>query len=392
MRPDALGTSDGTILPNWRITLGGDVMLDTRIRPPRVLSVVYGTAAVGNKFSPDWLEYMPNSRQTIEWLTRRGISTAGAQETAHVSSSIAVDCTSDPFGHVKNLFKDSALSVINLECCLTHRGRSTRNEMAYRADPRWAALLRDAGITTANLANNHCLDYGEVGLLDTLASLDEADIGVVGVGRNVRAARAPQVYERDRISVGLLGYCGIGPDTFFATEDESGSAPLNQRDIIDDVERIRLDVDVLLVQLHWGREGMRRPSEMARTVARAIIDAGADAIVGHHSHMVGPIDVYRAKPIIYSLGNLCFGHTHNPWELGMLVQLHFLGPSLQESSVIPLDIRGNRSWCPMPLKEPEARGFLQNLAAISDGWALPPDSNDRRISCVSRPQKPNGTR
>ncbi len=160
------------------------------------------------------------------------------------------------------------------------------------------------------LANNHIMDYGEEGLLDTLATLRAEGIGYFGAGSLADRCHNPLLLNLDGQRIALLGYACPTTHPIFANANAPGAAWL-------DLERIAADLgaakaggaDHVVVQLHWGEEeaGLPRPADVAK--ARRIIDMGADLIIGHHSHCIQPFEVYRGRHIFYGLGNAVFPDT-----------------------------------------------------------------------------------
>lgn len=200
-----------------------------------------------------------------------------------------------------------------------------------RGDPAIAGALRDAGFSVVSFAGNHCMDWGADAFQDTIDNLRAAQLAVVGVGGNIAQARKPVLIERDGVRIAFLAYSSILPMGYWAEQNRPGCAPMRAFTIYeqiehdqpgtparihtyphrDDLRQLREDVaqakaraDVVLVSLHWGIHFV--PAELAdyqRDVAYAAIDAGADAILGHHAHILKGVEIHNDKPILYSLCN-----------------------------------------------------------------------------------------
>jgi hypothetical protein len=203
------------------------------------------------------------------------------------------------------LFRRDDLTVINLECAVSEIGTPVPKEFTFRGDPAALPVARDAGVEVANLGNNHSQDFGTEAMLDTRANLLEAGIAPVGAGRNLAEATEPALFELKGWRIAVLGFGGVFPsEDWFAGPDHPGMA--SGDDIPTMVEAVKAAdevADVVIVAIHWGVELdlQPRPEDVER--AHAMIDAGADAVFGHHSHRLNPMGVYRGRPIFWSLGN-----------------------------------------------------------------------------------------
>jgi len=202
------------------------------------------------------------------------------------------------------------------------------------ADPRNVQALADAGLQVISMAGNHCMDYGAEGLLDMIANLRAAGLKPIGGGENLAAARAPVTLESKGTRVAFLTYTTILPFGTWATETRAGCAPLRvcthyepyephqpgcparirtfaepaDLDAIkSDIAKARQSADYVMVSLHWGLHFTpHKLAEYERVVAHELIDAGADGIIGTHPHHLKGMELYRGKPVAYSLGNFCF--------------------------------------------------------------------------------------
>ncbi len=206
-----------------------------------------------------------------------------------------------------DLFHTDDISVVNHECPITSRGTKVTKPYNFRMLPGYARVLPEAGIEVVNLANNHIYDYGKEGLFDTISYLDSLGVLHVGAGRTRAEARKPVILRLKGHTIGFLGYYG-GGEAPVAGEREPGVAPRNLEIIAADIQALRADsVGYVVVILHWGTEKAEYPDNGQRAFAHGIIDAGADAVIGHHPHVLQGIERYRNGIIAYSLGNFVFG-------------------------------------------------------------------------------------
>ena len=252
----------------------------------------------------------------------------------------ALSTSQDP--RLRALLGSAEVTFANLEIPLTTRGKPAEKIIVHRGDVRCAEGLKSMGVDVVTLANNHALDFGPEGLDDTISALVRAGIDVVGAGSSLSRALDPVVVDSESGRVALFGFCSTLPSGFVAGDDHSGVAPIRVRshisldsalfdeqpgmapfihtraveeDVIaatNAIARVRDEVDLVVVGLHWGiPEGLAPASygalaEYQRPLGHALIDAGADLIVGHHPHVVQAVELYRHGAIAYSIGNFMF--------------------------------------------------------------------------------------
>jgi poly-gamma-glutamate synthesis protein (capsule biosynthesis protein) len=205
------------------------------------------------------------------------------------------------------LFQEADLALVNLENPVTTRGTMVPKPFNFRMHPRFVRSLKNAGISVVNLANNHIFDYGGEGLDDTFRHLDSAGISHIGAGNNSTEAHTPHLLAKGLHTVASFGYYAGGE----APGAGKHTAGVAVRDLLLASRDIKLarerGATYIVVTLHWGTEKADTPDASQRWFARSLIDAGADAIIGHHPHVLQGIERYRSGVIVYSLGNLVFG-------------------------------------------------------------------------------------
>ena len=207
-----------------------------------------------------------------------------------------------------SVFRCSDIVVGNLECPATTLNTPMMKRFVFRAEPEWLEALRAHGFTHLNMANNHTVDQGRRGLVDTWHNVEQCGMVPVGVGNTMAEAAQPVLLAEHPRKVWLIASLQM-PLEHFPYLPESPS--VNQETIDSMLVRIRaLRVEdstaVILVSLHWGQEHTLEPTPMQRSVARRLIDAGADALICHHTHTLQTIEEYHGKYIYYSLGNFIF--------------------------------------------------------------------------------------
>ena len=226
-----------------------------------------------------------------------------------------------PFAVVRPLLRHASAAMANLEGPLARKSNKVDRTYSYRVNPNLAPTLTQAGLSVMTLANNHLMDCGPGGVVETLASLADAGISALGAGVNTQAAHRPVIFTDGRgLRIGLLAYywnfrCAAMPDS------PGGAMDLPER-LEADIQRLREETDRIVVTFHWGIPYEIEPSPSDRNKARFAIDCGADVVVAHHPHVLQPIELYRGCPIFYSVGNFAFGSGNSRAE-GMLVAIRF---------------------------------------------------------------------
>lgn len=269
-----------------------------------------------------------------------------------------------PFFKVASLFREASISFINLETPLSDRGRKRG---AFRAPMSYAEGMAWAGIDVVSTANNHSMDAEEVGLIETMQALQQVDIGHVGTGNNLSQAREPYIVNREGVTFAFLAYTQFsnGGVNDFATPSRSGIAPMDPFLIEEDIKKLQDAVDFVVISLHWGKENSQESEPPQRRFAQNLIDAGADVIIGHHPHVPRGIEVYKGKVIMYSLGNLIFGHQHDYWMDNFLARIHFSKDTINQVDIIPVAGSGEDLAQPYPLQGEKAKTLLRNIKALS---------------------------
>ena len=217
-----------------------------------------------------------------------------------------VDHLFSPF--VDSVFQSSDLVVANLECPATKIVQPNFKQFIFRAEPEWLNTLKAHGITHLNLANNHSIDQGRAGLADTKKNIEEAGMIPVGAGSNMQEAVQPVLLASSPRKVWLLSSLRMPLENFSYLPDKPCVSQESIDSLTTRVKTLR-DHDpqcYIIVSLHWGGEHTLKPIPSQRQQAHDIIDAGADALICHHTHTLQTIEEYQRKPIYYSIGNFIF--------------------------------------------------------------------------------------
>ncbi|WP_096202803.1 CapA family protein [Bacillus sp. FJAT-45350] len=215
-----------------------------------------------------------------------------------------------PFHYVRDEIKEADYAVVNLETAVTTRGESFAydKQFTFKMPPHYLEGIKNAGFDMVSLANNHTMDYREEGLIDTINYLKEYEIDYIGAGENKTEAYKAHFVDIKGKKVAFLGFSRVLPTgTWYAQENKPGIASGYQLDRMERIiKKTKKKADYVLVYIHWGIERQQTPEQYQVNKGKAMIDAGADAIIGAHPHVLQPIEEYKGKPIAYSLGNFLF--------------------------------------------------------------------------------------
>lgn len=216
----------------------------------------------------------------------------------------------------------------------------------FRAKPERVQVLKKLGVDVVTLANNHVFDYGEEALLDTFDTLESAGIQYFGAGRDLEAAMQPVYLEVDGKTIAFVGASRAEKNKMTPQADRDSAGILRCYDtelFLQVIQEARVNADFVLAYVHWGTEYSDSLEKVQMTSGREYLDAGADVVIGAHSHCLQGMEYYNGKLIIYSLGNYWF----NEKTLDtMLLKLHFYGDSVSQSieaSIIPALQSGDRT-------------------------------------------------
>ncbi len=258
------------------------------------------------------------------------------------------------------------LAVVNLETAITERGTAEPKTYTFRAPASAFTALRSAGVDVASMANNHGLDFGPVGFLDSMAAIHDTEFPVIGIGGDAARAYAPftTTIRGQRIAViaasHVIDYALM--DDWVATGEHGGIASAYDAErLLVAVREARTDADTLIVFLHWGTETTTCPQERQTTLARQLVDAGADIIVGGHAHRVQGAGRLDAALVAYGLGNFVwYAQPGASSETGVLL-VTATGRDIDSYEWKPARINNG---VPNPLEGPEAATALDSWNAL----------------------------
>jgi poly-gamma-glutamate capsule biosynthesis protein CapA/YwtB (metallophosphatase superfamily) len=249
---------------------------------------------------------------------RTGVVTLAFAGDMHFQLNLAalLDHPRGALGPMARTLAAADLAMANLETSITDRGRRLHSDYAFRTSPAALDVLAGGGIDVVTMANNHAVDYGPVGLKDTLRAVRTSPIPVVGIGRNQREALSPHRVTIRGTSIAIFA-ASAEPDQLArsaAGPHKAGIAAFDARPgaLLEAVRAATGHGDVVVVYLHWGTEGERCPTREQGPLAQALVAAGADVIVGSHAHVLLGSGWMGDSYVNYGLGNFLWYHNHEP--------------------------------------------------------------------------------
>ena len=241
---------------------------------------------------------------------------------------------------VDSVFQSAQVVVGNLECPATKIQSPVFKRYIFRAEPEWLDTLRQHGITHLNLANNHSIDQGREGLLDTRQNILAAGMVPIGAGANMSEASEPVLLAEQPRKVWLVPSLRLALENYAYLTDKPCVSQEPMDSLLSRVHRLRQQdsTAVIIVSLHWGAEHKLEPVPRQRHDAHMLIKAGADLLVCHHTHTLQTIEDYNGHPIYYSVGNFIFDQSSPLNSEACMVRLTIRRDTL-ETETIPIEIR-----------------------------------------------------
>lgn len=236
---------------------------------------------------------------------------------------------------IDSVFNASQLVVANLECPATKIVSPVFKKFIFRGEPEWLDVLKQHGITHLNLANNHSIDQGREALIDTRNNIIKAGMVPIGAGTNMDEATKPVLIASLPRKVYVVASLRLVlENTAYLPQEPS----VSQESFDKMLERIKLlkredPQCCVIVSLHWGREHMLTPAVQQQMQAHALIDAGADCLICHHTHTMQSVEQYRGKHIFYSVGNFIFDQNRDINARACIVSL-----KITRDTVVPTTI------------------------------------------------------
>jgi len=250
----------------------------------------------------------------------------------------------DPFSDFADYFAGADIRITNMECVVSTRGQANDKMYTFQAHPRVIPVLQKH-FDAVTLANNHSGDFGPDAFAQMLSLLKEAGLAQVGGGMNLKQAHTPLVFTRNGWRIAVLSYNEFHPRSFEAGFDIPGVAWSEDQQVMEDIQTARRihRADLVIPIMHWGWENERTANPRQRQLAKLMIDAGADAVIGGHPHVTQDVSVYKGKPIVYSVGNFVMKETDNAFQRkGWVLKMYFdkRGVTRFETLPVKIDMEG----------------------------------------------------
>jgi poly-gamma-glutamate capsule biosynthesis protein CapA/YwtB (metallophosphatase superfamily) len=224
--------------------------------------------------------------------------------------------------------------------------------------------MADSGLDAVGLANNHTMDFGSGSLLDTINYVKQAGLLPLGAGQN--RTEATQIYyvTKKGKTIALLNYSRVLPSTsWIAGANRPGLASAyDPRTMYDNVKEARKHANIVVVFIHWGKERMTTPEAYQIQMGHALVDAGADLVIGHHPHIMQPVEWYKNKVIAYSLGNFIFTNSHTDRSNQTAILEASINGSQIQATLVPARITDGQ---PHLLEGTEKAEFLRFMDGLS---------------------------
>lgn len=312
-----LAAGEGVFDPaaTWTLIAGGDVMLD---REPHRKSIIEGMG-VDYPWDGGYAE-----------ITSRACCTKDGGPAITTRRK-------GPKGAVRELLSSADIAIVNHEAPAPDDHSYHPSGLVFSVDPDMLEGIANAGVDMVTLANNHIRNAGSVGVKQTIRNLRGEGLRTVGAGADPERARKPSCFDQGELRVCFLGYDAINTVAHAVSETRAGAAELIVADVRADIRAARRGgADVVVVLPHWGPEYVTRITPQQRSQAKAMVRAGADMVLGAHSHVTGPVEFVDGVPVLYSMGDLIFDLPRfEATEEGVLVELTFQGAELAQVELHP---------------------------------------------------------
>ncbi len=246
------------------------------------------------------------------------------------------------FTPISRILQQSDFAVANLECPATTTSLTHRKGFIFRINPGWLPALCDAHISHVNLANNHSTDQGTQGLKSTVDSLLKSGIIPVGCGVESLDECDPAVLTTTAGRIALFSSVQISLAGWKGSAGEYAPCQASIEDLCRNIRSYKKSYagDVVVVCLHWGVEYHTSPAKFQRVQAHRLVDAGADAVIGHHPHVFQDVEEYKGKVVFYSLGNFVFDQRDLLTKRGAVVSFLIRTGKIESIELYPVVLKG----------------------------------------------------
>jgi len=270
------------------------------------------------------------------------------------------------FRETSPYLRSGDVAIANLEAPFTTDGEPFEKKFNFKVPPELASGLKEAGVSVVTLANNHIMDYGEIGLLSTIETLKNVQIQYCGAGRNLAEANQPAIVNIRGKTVAFFGYSMTFPTEFYAGPDSSGAAYPEPSLLQKTLTAWEQHVDYSVVSFHWSAEKLEIPKDYQIHFAHLAIDSGADLVLGHHPHVLQGFEIYKNRLIAYSLGNYVFGSYSEYATDSIILKVYLNDNGLFYAYCAPINVNNAEvEFQPRVLTGEKGRHVIQKLQKLS---------------------------
>lgn len=275
---------------------------------------------------------------------------------------------SSPFNGVSDVTSNADLLLINFENAATSSDAAVKGDVPLKCDPSYVPLAKANNLTIAALANNHAIDYGIDGMRDTISNLKNSNITPIGAGENEDEAHQAIVENVNGRKITILNY--MDSNNFqeysydvmpYANNSNPGYSAYDKEDAFKQISENN-DSDLIIVYMHFGNEYSNSPNDDQVEIAHELIDYGADVIIGAHPHVTQGIEMYKDKPIFYSLGNFIFDQSNTATHSAYFLKIDLVN-NTGICTVYPIYIS---NYLPQHMSSSDAVSLLNGLTPKSD--------------------------
>lgn len=272
----------------------------------------------------------------------------------------------NPYRYVSNVTGQSDILLVNTENPFTTSGDAVKPDVPLKASPEYINLVNGTNYTVVSAnANNHVFDYGVEGMRDSIKNFDNAGITHIGAGENKQEATEPAVIEKNGHKVTIFNYMDSSNFQEYsndvmpqATDSSPGYSAWSDTESPKQIQEAKNNgSDFVIVYMHYGNEYSRSPNQMQENISHKAIDAGADTVVGTHTHVTQGIEMYNGKPIFYNLGNFMFDQSNTATHRAYFVNFQLTGDNVT-ANIYPVDISG---YLPHFMSADDGKALLEEL-------------------------------
>lgn len=266
-----------------------------------------------------------------------------------------------------NELQQADITVINEEFPFGTTGTPAEDkQFTFRVNPSYVEIFKQMGVDAVTLANNHILDYGTKPLEETVQTLDEAGILYAGAGESLTRAKELQIMEVNGKCYGMLAASRVIPVASWNVQNQAPGVfcTYDPSLLLEEIKKAKSQCDYLAVYVHWGIERNAMPEDYQKNMAKQYIDAGADAVIGSHPHVLQGIEYYEGKPIFYSLGNFVFNQSI---ERTMAVRFEISAQGEVQIQLLPAEAQ---NACTKLQENSAAQETYRYLESISSGIVI----------------------